>query len=422
MGTDDAANEERDHALRTIDWEIAHARSLEARPGWTPWLLIGGLAAVVWAALGQGDLFKVDLGRFLVTYLCLRCSFAVALELRNLLKRPDPTPRSLRWHTPLGQYSGARVQLLLSGVDSLLLAFISFSRADDLTAHHFLRWVPIITAALFAFLGLMPLAAIAMSFLRLPTSNAKSKRFTLVATGIVLSAIASIGTTGLLAGRWVLRDAASAPAPASSSLKLAVLSLAAFWLLGELAKESTAASLIESLVAIRRDLAQGRIAASDALARADIAVEGMRVSDAFKDDIADMLKASDRVAQLRQEELAVLDAARKLIEGKATADSATCVAFDACIDKSIALIHATTPFYIAFRRKAMALEGRLDRARKGEGEDPDAASLRAKVIALSEAMAAQDKAVADELKRLDSAREAIGAEPKVLPASSSTGT
>jgi len=264
-----------------LDSEIAHLRSEHQRPGWTRWALIGGIASVIWLILSEIEQGLFETSSTMILFLVLSLLFHSALALLRLAKATHPLQSSgMRFQLTHSIFGQEQALFLLESLHSLSIVVISYL-FRGLVAWPFTVTVCIIHG----FESFMYLLGVLFSYLpAIPVRTPKGGRFG-TAIGLI-----EFGANSIPASSYLSAIVLSARGIQVADIRLAGLFLALVYLLRILLRAGAEVPLLESFVAVRRQLALSQITVGDAIQQIDIALYGLQVADVWQKDIQDLLR------------------------------------------------------------------------------------------------------------------------------------
>jgi hypothetical protein len=279
----------REQALDAIDFEIGESRATHQGGGWTLWAVLAALAANLWLI---SDVVKNDsvsthlvLRMFFLGSLVLDCVIGIGMALG--IEGPLFPPRSERrlahgWIAP----PVSEAEVVLNVARNGVLLWVVASLWPDVTgwarkiAYVYLA-VPIVGLVLIAALGV----------LRLPQRVGRTMADVRGTRIFVWSVIAVIPVT--LVG-YVPAFVKIGPRPRVPDVRLAGLLVVLAFLLAMIARLSKSSPRLGSLIDLRRDVVNGRIAPAAALLRLDTIVGGKKTADAVGEAVGRVLDMVNR--------------------------------------------------------------------------------------------------------------------------------
>src|SRR5688572_29511838 len=290
----ESASLDAERVLDGIDFEIERLDSQQGRKGWTLWAVLVAIASGLWLLLDQLQ-SSVHWLSILQLILCM----AVAVEVFTLVNQQ--LNFSYRKKNLNGRFRPAnetnRLQLLIQMVRYASLFCIALIATAGVRLHYRL-----IVLIVFGFLSLINAAGFLV--LTWMVSVIPAPRKSLVADLILWIIIISLTWScyGYLSATWSSPDRVTLVDVRIAGLIVAITSL-----LRVLANESTTPPLLFSLIEIRRDLALGRIDVKHGADQLDIAILGLRIEDAFQEDVSKILKLFETVNRKLADQQPVLD-------------------------------------------------------------------------------------------------------------------
>lgn len=276
----------REELLSALDAQIKYITDERRSAGWTRWAIWGALATLTWLAT---DLFNRPELSLPPTILLAIGIFALWRLLEMVVTLFSPSTRAsiapTRFRIFAEVISSARLELLVSGVRYLL---IIFALAWFGFHHVTLMWMYAVAALLFnggvfAY-GFLPLA--------FPTKHQSRVIFenlpAFIAMGVLLGALIQVA----------LELKQFTPGLNLSEVRLAFVFNAVAHLFNWLASDTSAAPLLEQLKQIRQDLAFGRIPLDEAARHADVALTGLKLTEALHPPVSTALTRTTELQSL----------------------------------------------------------------------------------------------------------------------------
>jgi hypothetical protein len=277
---------DRDSVLNGIDAEIFRLREQHRVLGWTNWALLAGISGILWALLGLlGSVhFSAATARLL---LVVSIGLDALIATRGLLTR-EPSTAEQRFRPAAFAFARCRLHAVMSVVRAAALMSVArlLSRS----------WWTVSALAVGYFYGLQLLTnalVLATSYLDIPIGRGKGRAQR-------LGEVCSVSTIYLAAGLslWFLSHASFADWRAGllddNNLRFVGLVVAAVYLVSLIALDSRD-PVADALATTRRELAFGRIGVTTAIAQADIAISGARMSEALQSRIAAHLAMTEQI-------------------------------------------------------------------------------------------------------------------------------
>jgi hypothetical protein len=271
----------KDHLLAALDAQIRFKMDERQSAGWTRWAIWGALATLTWLAT---DLFSHPGFSLKETTLLAIGFFGLCRLLEIVVAFFSPSSTAITAPTRFRIFAdvigSARLELVASGAGYLLiiiaLAWFGF--------HHLLLvWIYVIGAfsfniAIFAY-GFLPLAFPTQFKRRMVVQNLPS----FIAIAVLFGGLIQVGQE--------LRQLTSGLN--LSEVRLAIIFIASSYLFHWLASDATAAPLLEHLKQIRQDLAFGRISLVEAARHADVALSGLKLTEALHPPVSTALTKAE---------------------------------------------------------------------------------------------------------------------------------
>jgi hypothetical protein len=297
----DASDSYRSQLIDLLGSEIERINAENAQPGWTSWAILGAFAGIVWllidslekAAPSPENVGVLFFGfAAIVDALALLWIFVSAFDFEGVVKG--------RYHFSNRLASNKQLALYLLG-SSVLFCAMAFKLQSPLG--------PLASGALiltYAVKALRSLVVIVLSFLRLPVKiSAKGPKFGELGVILALHIVTTIFLYEPVSRIVVARD--------FGALRVALLAYALVYLVYLFLRGGRPSPLLQSFLAIRRDLVLRQTEPEVAMRQIDMALAGMRIADVLQTDIKAILDDFDGANREYSEAVDKLGALRVVI-------------------------------------------------------------------------------------------------------------
>jgi hypothetical protein len=283
--TSDSIAPTTENVLRLLDSEIAEVQSAETRNGLNVWVVLAAIVALLWlltGELGASSLDWVNTTRLVVAeWLCID-----GLKWLYFVLRPQPAGETnqarFHWsHQRLGSKRALWVIELLRSISLLLVVSLT----------HAFGWhvrVPVVVVyCLYSYAALVTLIG-SYTPLFVVSPRLTKSTYAYFAFLFVCSVTALAFLIPLL------------PAPtgqAMSGYRISGLIVGISYLFFIFGLVLSRSSLVSTLTELRRKLATGKMSLGDSIHHIEIALGGMQVTDALRDDSLTLLALLDAMDQ-----------------------------------------------------------------------------------------------------------------------------
>lgn len=271
--------------LSILDFEIDKIQSEQTRPGWSLWALGAAFAALVWMLtehLFSPSLNIVNVLQLFVMFSALWTTRHLFALLQTFGQSSSQAPKGFRWAPDTLKRLGA----LIDGAKATAVFVVSLVCTSGVPAYsRFLAALVYGAMAFFVIVGFL------LSMFRLPVRadypNLSGKLQ--IGIGIALW-VAILITLITVAYGFGFAVSSSVSGFTSVDMRVAILIVAALFLLKQLAVDYSEPPLLGSLIEIRRDLAFSRVSVEGAVERAEIAILGMNEAAVLQEDVRAILQ------------------------------------------------------------------------------------------------------------------------------------
>lgn len=268
--------------IELLEFEITHVRSEEARPGWTTWALLGGLATMLWLLTREFEQHQVNTDDALFLFLILALTYDSVRMIINALSKPMPL-RNGRFISFSIHFSQDRSLMLFMLIRSAMLLVIA-SQTQLFVGKTF----QILTVLFYGFDLFATLGAFVLTYTQFAVPvPPKGSRVVVVFRITVIAG-------GMLAALVCISVLYKKPNFSIFEYRISGLVFGISVLLSILARSHRRMPLLETLVGIRRSLALGQLDLDSAQRQTEIALQGMTASDALQSQLVSLLADLER--------------------------------------------------------------------------------------------------------------------------------
>lgn len=255
--------------IKLLDSEIVQIMAEQTRPGWNNWALCAAFGALLWLLFNQINTPNIVATRVVYLFVLIVVTNDAFAAIKSLLNNNPESPSSIISTDNANKLT--LVSLLLSNI------FICYG-IYRLNYYNY----SIMLIVYYSFMVLVYFVFTVFAFLKLPipvAAGGNKKWFGIIILILMLVYPAFVNLTNyILNGRYyLLNDLVN--------IKIVSILFALYFIFKIIINLPQSSGSLSTLNEIRRSLILGKITYESALRQADIALNGMKVSDVFKDDI-----------------------------------------------------------------------------------------------------------------------------------------
>jgi hypothetical protein len=271
----------REDLVRLLEFEINHIRTEEARPGWSTWALIAGLATMLWLLSHELQESKPDIDHTLLVFLLVSITYD-ALKIFSKFLKDIPVGKG-RFVTIRAQLSPGRSRLMVDAARNVALIAIAVHLRGSLG-----RAAEILIVLYYGFDTLADLLGLLLSYTDFTVP--KQPQTPRLAMNVRIGGLA-LGCFAALGSAFAFSNFKMPPQP---ELRLGGLLFAIGIVVLLVTRSQPKTPLLETLVQIRRAVGLGQLDLDSARRQVDIALEGMNVSDVLQSRLVSLLADLER--------------------------------------------------------------------------------------------------------------------------------
>jgi hypothetical protein len=257
-----------------ISREIELIHNIEKRSGINRWIILAGLATLVWTFLSIYESHTIDFKYVGANYLFI-CLFIISIRFLIVFISGEFIDRGTNRPRVYKSNSSDRKQTLFLSLYPVLLAFLGYFNI----ANKYLMWIFILSCFFFS---IILIVTFIVSFFKLPILINRKNKY------IKYFFVYIIGISGFLSFQYFkyfnVNDIRE-----FTTIKLTLILIATTYLVFRLLELQVNDSLLDILISIRRSLDLDDISAEIAFEKVKLALLGQTVSNFFEQKINEVL-------------------------------------------------------------------------------------------------------------------------------------
>jgi len=273
----------KSNLIKLLDSEINQIMAEQSKPGWNQWVLYGSIAAILWLLLQTTVSKNISFNSVSYYFIIFNFTYVSVVMTLNIFNKNKQVRSSIILTEDL---LSNRTSILFEIFFTFIIIGLIFNIDNFVLEDRFLIFS--------YFMLIIYIAVLVLGLLKLPVpiGGNKSMYFSAIVNAIILLLLLIVPV--VLNLNEIIENVIEKHNYNMDNIKLSVLLFALVFLIRLISKSKNENILLYSLIDIRRNLILEKISIDNAFDQTDIAINGMKVSDVFKEDINSFLNSYNK--------------------------------------------------------------------------------------------------------------------------------